>query len=51
VRLNELYLESPPAFRKVFADAARSPALARRLADSNNSVVDFVRSLTAATVT
>lgn len=48
VRLTEIYLESPPAFQEKFREAARSPQMARELADSNNSVVGFVKSLDSA---
>ena len=45
VRLTETYLESPDYFRKVFTAAARTPSVARMLADSNNDVIDFMRYL------
>jgi flavin-dependent dehydrogenase len=43
VRLTEIYLESPARFREVFRKAAECLKMASYLADSNNTVVNFVK--------
>lgn len=51
VKLTDIYFSSPPEFQKKFIEAASSPEKARELADSNNAVIDFVKSLTGSEMT